>query len=151
MNNIIKIRELLDKYLEGVSSDIDEQQLREYFLSDNVADELRIYRSIFVYIDHERVNQSNTIIPAIPVQQNKSLKIKLIAAGIAACLVMAFILFREQQVPPTNSCTGTYVVINGICHDELYLVSKYVTETIDNVTKPIGDNVATSVLDFLDE
>ena len=151
MNNINKIRELIDKYFEGISSDIDEQQLREYFLSDDVDDEFKIYSSIFTYLSHERKNQSNTAIQPIPIRQNRRLKIQIAVAGIAACIVLAFILFRGQQTTPTDRCTGTYVMIDGICYDELHLVSKYVTETIDKVTKPIDGNVAASVLDFLDE
>jgi len=72
------------------------------------------------------------------------------AAAAVACLLTATYLVREFQPKPQALCEGTYVVINGICYDDLSLVRKYATEAIDMVTMPFGNGSAADALDFLD-
>ncbi len=157
MNHIPEIKELLEKYYEGESTDIDEQRLREYFTSENVAEELRPYRSIFAYLQHEKehpllpeersLEAAAIIEPAI---RPRPIKWWYAAAAMAACLLAAVFLTHEPAIDSDVPCTGTYVMINGVCYDDLSLVSKYATEAIDQVTQPFGDGSATDALDFLE-
>ena len=156
MNEVIEIKELLDRYYEGESSDADEQRLREYFTLGNVATELQPYRSIFACLQHER--ESTGAVISMQLLENQKSKIKnfakrwrYAAAAVAACLLIASILVHEYPSASKNECTGTYVVINGICYNDIALVKKYATETIDMVTQPFGDGSATKALDFLNE
>ena len=151
MNHLIEIKEQLNRYFEGNSSDADEQRLREYFTSGNVTEDLMPYRSIFACLHREKENPKEIICPVIPIQRNKRAKIWYAAAGIAAGLFIAAILHFDKHPSPTETCIGTYVIIDGICYNDLSLVSKYATETIDRVTKPLEGNAAVSALDFLDE
>jgi len=59
MNEHIEIKELLNRYYEGESTDADEQRLREYFTSNEVAAELQPYRSIFAYLQEQKSKIKN--------------------------------------------------------------------------------------------
>jgi len=142
MNEHIEIKELLNRYYEGESTDADEQRLREYFTSDEVAAELQPYRSIFAYLQEQKSKIKN--------RKSKIVNWWYAAAAAVAILLTATFLVREFPPKPKVLCEGTYVVINGICYDDLSLVRKYATETIDMVTKPFGDGSAADALDFLD-
>ena len=173
MNEIIEIKKMLDRYYEGESTDADEQRLHEYFASDRVVTELQPYRSIFAYLKREKDEQTvqerrhsaldaespknNSLIirrlrvkPAMTSSmQSRRVKWWYAAASVAACLLVATFFVREYQPKPQTLCTGTYVMVNGVCYDDLALVKKYATETIDMVTKPVGNGSATDALDFL--
>jgi len=153
MNDIIEIKELLDKYYEGESSDMDEQRLHEYFSSDRIAAELQPYRSIFAYLKHEKeefeVSDFKSDVSDLKPVISRSVKWWYAAAAVA-CLLTGTFFLREFRPAPKNLCTGTYVMINGICYDDLALVRKYATEAIDLVTQPFENSSAIEALDFLD-
>jgi hypothetical protein len=151
MNEIIEIKELLDRYYEGESTDADEQRLREYFTSDRVAAELQPYRSIFAYLKQERTSNDPVRFTLSIKNQQSKMKWWYAAATVAACLLVGTFIAREFQPAPQNLCTGTYVMVNGVCYNDLVLVRKYATETIDMVTMPFGNGSATDALDFLNE
>ena len=142
MNEHIEIKELLNRYYEGESTDADEQCLREYFSSDNVAAELQPYRSIFAYLQEQKSKSEN--------QKSKIINWWYAAAAAVACLLTATFLIHEFQPKPQALCEGTYVMINGVCYDDLSLVRKYATEAIDMVTQPFENGSAADALDFLD-
>jgi hypothetical protein len=152
MNNTLEIKELLNKYFAGESSDADEQRLREYFASEEVSDELQPYRSIFACLSREREMPKAVEYPVIPINRHHS-KIWYAAAGMAAALLFAGIFLPKQQPDfvQTGCNSGTYVIVNGVCYDDLQMVSKYAVETIDEVCNPAGFSKAAEVLDFLDE
>ena len=150
MNEHIEIKELLDRYYEGESTDAGEQRLREYFTSGNVADELQPYCSIFAYIQHEKQRPPEASVIILPAIQPRRMN-WWYAVSAAACLLFAVFFARQYQQTPQTACTGTYVMVNGVCYDDLALVRKYAAETIDQITKPFGDGSATDALDFLDE
>jgi len=150
MNEIVEIKELLDRYYEGESTDADEQRLREYFTSKEVSAELQPYRSIFACLQHEREHPSEQpAIISLPSIQSRRVKWWYAAASVAACGLVAIFTTREHQPATQNACVGTYVMINGICYDDLALVKKYATEAIDMVTQPFGSSI-TDALDFLE-
>jgi len=163
----MKIKELLDRYYEGETTDAEEQRLREYFTSDEVDDELQHYRSIFAYLKHEGERHSvftrHSALDAEPPKNSpqiiRRLRVKpamtrvkwwYAAAAAVACLLTTTYIIHEHQSKPQTLCVGTYVVVNGICYDDLSLVKKYAAETIDMVTQPFGDGSITKALDFLE-
>ena len=145
MNEHIEIKELLDRYYEGESTDADEQRLCEYFTSGKVADELLPYRSIFAYLKHKKEEAAIITLPATQLWRVKW----WYAAAAVACLFVATFLTREYQPTQQTLCTGTYVMVNGVCYDDLALVRKYATEAIDMITQPFESSVI-DALDFLD-
>ena len=149
MNEIFEIKKLLDRYYEGESTDADEQRLHEYFTSDNVAAELHSYRSIFSYLKHEKEHASEKRpVITLPVKQSRRIKWWYATAAAVACLLVATFFAREYQPAHQASCTGTYVMVNGVCYDDPALVRKYAIEAIDMVTQPLSSSV-TDALDFL--
>ncbi len=158
MNHTDRIKELLERYFEGTSTDADESQLREYFSSEHVDEELKVYRSIFAYLKREKGQPSepekNTlervaIIEAeIPLRPVKWWHI----ASVAAACLLAFIFFpREHQPALQTLCTGTYVMVDGVCYDDFSLIRKHATETIDQIIQPVGNDAAIDALNFLDD
>ena len=147
MNEHVEIKKLLDRYYEGETTDADEQRLREYFTSGEVAAEWQPYRAIFACLQHEREHFSEepatVVLPAI--QAHRVNWWYAVAAAVACLLVVTF-LAHEYQPATQTACVGTYVVINGICYDDLALVKKYATEAIDMITQPVGNSV-TDALD----
>ena len=148
MKEYIEIKKMLDRYYEGESTDDDELLLREYFSSDDVASNLQPYRSIFAYIRHEKEEPSRIFLPDVKRRWKKWL---YSTAAAAACLLAGTFLVHQHHQATKPQCIGTYVVVNGVCYDDLSLVRKYAAETIDMVTKPFGDGAATKALDFLNE
>lgn len=153
MNDIREIKALLEKYYEGESTNADECRLREYFASDAVAEELRAYRSLFAYPEYAKERLAGAPeCPIVPMNRDHRIKkLRYVAAGAAACLLATVFITREQHPVSEASCTGTYVMVNGVCYDDLSLVKYYAAEAIDQVTKPVGNGAATDALDFLDE
>ena len=150
MNKYIEIKELLNRYYEGETTDADEQRLREYFTSDEVDERLQPYSAIFAYLKHEKEHPAKeAAIITLPAIEQRRIKWRYVAAAAVACLLVATFLVREHQPAPQIACTGTYVMINGICYDDMALVRKYATEAIDMVTQPFGSSV-TDALDFLE-
>ena len=144
MNGSIEIKELLDRYYEGESTDADEQRLHEYFTSGNVAAELQPYCSIFAYLQHEKeypseeysLESAAIIEPAI---QPRRIKWWNIAA--AACLLAAIFLAREYHKPAKEAlCVGTYVMVNGVCYDDIAFVRKYAAEAIKMLVDTFDDS-----------
>ena len=154
MNEIIEIKELLDRYYEGESTDADEQRLYEYFTSGDVAVELQPYCSIFACLKHERDYPSREYaleLAAIIEPAIQPRRIKWWNVAAAACLLAAIFLAREYRKPAKQAlCVETYVVVNGVCYDDIALVRKYAAEAIDIITQPFGDGSAIDALDFLD-
>jgi len=149
MNEYIEIKELLDRYYEGETTDADEQRLREYFTSGEVAAGLQPYRTIFAYLKHEKEHPAEeAAIISLPAIQQRRVKWWYATAAAVAFLLVATYFVRENQPTPKTLCTGTYVMVNGVCYDDPALVRKYATETIDFVTQPFGSSV-TDALDFL--
>lgn len=48
------IKKLLEKYWEGESSIAEEQELKNYFNGDNIADELKEFQPLFAYLKKEK-------------------------------------------------------------------------------------------------
>jgi len=105
------IDNLLDKYWEGETSIEDEQVLKKYFLSSDVAEQHAAFRDLFVYFDHESKvkyptqNQSNT-----PESETtfkvRSLSIKKYIYAAAAIFLLAiysvFVINNLKNEPQTK-------------------------------------------------
>jgi len=122
---------------------------------------LQPYRSIFAYLQNEKVSTETTSV-LLSIKNQKSLvqskceakiasysKWRYAAAAAVACLLLGTFFVHEYR-PMPQTCTGTYIMINGICYNDLSLVKKYATETIDMVTNPISDGTATDAFNFLE-
>ncbi|MDR1672745.1 MAG: hypothetical protein LBS09_04695 [Bacteroidales bacterium] len=144
MNQADDIKKLLERYFEGTSSDEDEQRLRTYFISAHVADEWQPYRPIFECIARKRRERET------PVRQMSHYGKYWVWTAAAACIALAVWLpsrFAQRQQPVT--CTGTFVMVDGHCSNDLELVKKYAILTLDRMSEPSEEQY--DPLDFLDD
>lgn len=109
------MNELLHKYWEGRSSLEEEQQLRDYFNSDEVATEHEVYRSIFNTFEEEHATEMNLDFDAFakvtpeekPVDRSKIKVLKglAIAAGFAIIMALGSNYMDKTDAQPD---LGTY-------------------------------------------
>ncbi|MDR2036719.1 MAG: hypothetical protein LBQ60_02220 [Bacteroidales bacterium] len=143
-----EIKGLLEKYYEGISTDEDEQFLYVYFSSDEIAEEFEAYRSIFIYLKQKRSIKDDRQLPVYIPSFKKRIIRYIIPGAAAACILLAAGLYLNQKHEDV-SCSGTFVMIDGVCSDDLSLVKKYTIQTIDRITSPTEK--VYDPLDFLDE
>ena len=96
---LIKVETLLEKYLEATTSIDEEEELRSYFSTQNVAPHLEQYKAIFCfYIQAKQEKSSKKIVL-------KSKKSKTIWYSVAATIVVFFgigtffIMNRNMPIP----------------------------------------------------
>jgi len=106
-----KIKLLLTKYFNAETSLQEEELLKNYFRSGNVAAEFEQYRVLFQVFDDEKEQQyptSNGVQHELKVHRKKRFSVQLISlSGIAATILLAVWLFRST---PANN---DYVVLHG--------------------------------------
>ena len=129
MNNI---DELLEKYFEGQTSSEEEAVIRRFFVSDDIPENLAIYKPLFAYFDEEikktDVANDNNIQSENKngrrIENDKKLAPKnrryiLWLSGAAACAaILTGIFFNESQ---SKRCPGEgdYVIIDGRCYTDI--------------------------------
>ena len=98
-----KIENLLDKYFDGETSIAEENQLKEYFSSGEVAQHLEQYVPMFCYFTHSQQEKS---VRQIPLQSKKRNVAWLsVAASVVVMFGIAtFAYFNQQQ----QQDLGTY-------------------------------------------
>lgn len=104
-----KIENILEKYFQGETTIAEENQLKEYFSSPNVAQHLEQYKSMFGYFS--QVKQQNTT-QEIPLQTKKRNVAWLSIAASAVVLlgIGTFYFVSEETATPVvaQSELGTY-------------------------------------------
>jgi hypothetical protein len=104
-----KIENILEKYFQGETTIAEENQLKEYFSSPNVAQHLEQYKPMFGYFS--QVKQQKTT-QEIPLQTKKRNVAWLsIAASIVVLLGIGTFYFASQKTTPpvvAQSELGTY-------------------------------------------
>ena len=104
-----KIEDILEKYFQGETSIAEENQLKEYFASSNVAQHLEQYKPMFGYFSQVKEQKSTQ---EIPLKTNKRNVAWLsIAASVVVLLsVGTYFYVSEKTTPPVvaQSELGTY-------------------------------------------
>ena len=111
-----KINEILDLYFAGETSIEQEQELKQYFASQNIENEHKAYRQLFETFATEKQEKYPENMPKMRSKplRKRSVVISIISA--AACVLFMLTVFPSQV-------EENYVVINGkrIYDDELVL------------------------------
>ncbi|MDR0363945.1 MAG: hypothetical protein LBH92_02870 [Bacteroidales bacterium] len=148
MNQCEDIKLLLEKYFEGNTSLSEEESLRNYFMSDMVADNLLKYKPIFVFFAESRENNAIEYSAehiAIPVNRKRVIIRAL--TTVAACgliLLGIFLLPKGQNTAiPDLSCSGTYIMIEGECFNDPDLVFLHAEQTLNDLSL-LFENFSTS-------
>ncbi|WP_452227068.1 hypothetical protein [Lacinutrix cladophorae] len=81
------IEELIEKYDNGETSLIEEQQLKNYFKQETVAPHLEMYKPMFAYFS---VSQEEQFTKDVPLKTNKNNLYKWISVAAVAVLMLGF-------------------------------------------------------------
>lgn len=103
-----KIENILEKYFQGETTIAEENQLKEYFSSSDVAQHLEQYRPIFGYFSQVKQQKSTQEIPLKTKKRNVAWL--SIAASVVVLLGIGTYYFAGEKTTPVvaQSKLGTY-------------------------------------------
>lgn len=122
----INVKELLDKYFEGLTSTEEERQLRRLFIEGNVPEELIVYRSLFICLDEE----SRKCKP-VKLVGARRFRMRYVWSTIAASvlIVLGIAGYNSFIRQDTN-----YVIINGEKYNDCRIAKQQAKEALDAVS-----------------
>ena len=162
MNDEIKrIQNLLDKYMDGATSNEEEATLRKYFEEhgNDIPEEWESYRALFSYIGFEQMNLSQILKEEekeiekediledeeknIPKKEEKkeeasrSRWLKYFGTSVAAAAIIAFLIVGIQKIAqPQSEC---YAVIDGKVYTDQEFVHHEALDALDDVSADSED------------
>jgi len=101
-----RIEQLVEKYFEGETSIAEENELKVYFSSSDVAQHLKQYQSIFGYFNQAKAEQFKVKIPLH--SKKRSLTWLSIAASVVVLFGVGTFMYMNSTETPTPSEYGTY-------------------------------------------
>ncbi|MFC4479603.1 hypothetical protein [Flavobacterium chungangensis] len=105
-----KIEDILEKYFQGETSIAEENQLKEYFSSPNVAQHLEQYKPMFGYFSQAKEQKSTYEIPL----QSKKRNVAWLSIAASAVVLLGigtyFFMSEQKETTAVASQTelGTY-------------------------------------------
>ena len=162
MNDEIKrIQNLLDKYMDGATSNEEEATLRKYFEEhgNDIPEEWESYRALFSYIGFEQMNLSQILKEEekeiekediledeeknIPKKEGKkeeasrSICLKYFGTSVAAAVIIAFLIVGIQKIAqPQPEC---YAVIDGKVYTDQEFVHNEALDALEDVSADSED------------
>ena len=162
MNDEIKrIQNLLDKYMDGATSNEEEATLRKYFEehANDIPEEWESYRALFGYIGFEQMNLSQILKEEekeiekediledeeknIPKKEEKkeeasrSRWLKYFGTSVAAAAIIAFLIVGIQKIAePQPEC---YAVIDGKVYTDQEFVHNEALDALEDVSADSED------------
>ena len=103
---LTKIENLIEKYFEAETSSADEQVLRDYFSSPNVAQHLQQYQSVFEYFKQAKNEQFTANVPLQTKKRN--VKWLSIAASVTILFGVATFIMLNNQAVKVSGEYGSY-------------------------------------------
>ncbi len=101
-----RIEYLLEKYFEAETSIAEEQELKDYFISPNVAPPQKQYKPLFGYAVQAKKEQFYATIP-LNTLKRKGLVWLSVAASVAVLLGVGLFTFNDFNQPKSEDY-GTY-------------------------------------------
>lgn len=164
MNDEIKrIQNLLDKYMDGATSNEEEATLRKYFEEhgNDIPEEWESYRALFSYIGFEQMNLSQNLkeeeteedfekedIAKEDIEKKEEERIskkkasrsrwlKYFGTSVAAAAIIAFLIVGIQKIAqPQPEC---YAVIDGKVYTDQEFVHHEALDALDDVSADSED------------
>lgn len=156
MNDEIKrIQNLLDKYMDGATSNEEEATLRKYFEehANDIPEEWESYRALFSYIGFEQMNLSQILKEEekeedfekkdiekeeIPKKKaSRSRWLKYFGTSVAAAAIIAFLIVGIQKIiQPQPEC---YAVIDGKVYTDQEFVHNEALDALEDVSADSED------------
>ena len=164
MNDEIKrIQNLLDKYMDGATSNEEEATLRKYFEehANDIPEEWESYRALFGYIGFEQMNLSQILKEEekkedfekkdiakeniekkeegeiLKKEASRSRWLKYLSTSVAAAAIIAFLIVGIQKIPqPQPEC---YAVIDGRVYTDQEFVHNEALDALEDVSADSED------------
>ena len=145
MNDEIKrIQNLLDKYMDGATSNGEEATLRKYFEehANEIPEEWESYRALFSYIGFEQMNLSQILKEEEEKEIDKkeashSRWLKYFGTSVAAAAIIAFLIVGIQKIAqPQPEC---YAVIDGKVYTDQEFVHNEALDALEDVSADSED------------
>ena len=157
MNDEIKrIQNLLDKYMDGATSNEEEATLRKYFEEhgNDIPEEWESYRALFSYIGFEQMNLSQILKgeeekeedfekkdiekEEIPKKEaSHSRWLKYLSTSVAAAAIIAFLIVGIQKI--AHNQPECYAVIDGKVYTDQEFVHNEALDALDDVSADSED------------
>ncbi len=160
-NEFKTIQNLLDKYMDGATSNKEEATLRKYFEEhgNDIPEEWESYRALFGYIGFEQMNLSQILKEEekeiekedileyeeknIPKKEEKkeeasrSRWLKYFGTSVAAAAIIAFLIVGIQKIAqPQPEC---YAVIDGKVYTDQEFVHNEALDALEDVSADSED------------
>lgn len=144
MNDEIKrIQNLLDKYMDGTTSNEEEATLRKYFEEhgNDIPEEWESYRALFSYIGFEQMNLSQILKEEEKEidkkEASRSRWLKYFGTSVAAAAIIAFLIVGIQKIAqPQPEC---YAVIDGKVYTDQEFVHNEALDALEDVSADSED------------
>ena len=156
-DEINRIQNLLDKYMDGATSNEEEATLRKYFEEhgNDIPEEWESYRALFSYIGFEQMNLSQILkeeeekeIEKEDIEKKEEERIskkeasrsrwlKYFGTSVAAAAIIAFLIVGIQKIAqPQPEC---YAVIDGKVYTDQEFVHNEALDALDDVSADSED------------
>ena len=143
-NEFKTIQDLLDKYMDGATSNEEEATLRKYFEehANDIPEEWESYRALFSYIGFEQMNLSQNLKEEEEKEIDKkeafrSRWLKYFGTSVAAAAIIAFMLVGIQKIAqPQPEC---YAVIDGKVYTDQEFVHHEALDALEDVSADSED------------
>ena len=163
INEFKTIQDLLDKYMDGATSNEEEATLRKYFEEhgNDIPEEWESYRALFSYIGFEQMNLSRNLKEKeteeeiekediledeeknIPKKEGKKEEashnrwLKYFGTSVAAAAIIAFLIVGIQKIAqPQPEC---YAVIDGKVYTDQEFVHNEALDALEDVSADSED------------
>lgn len=130
MDNEKQISQLLDKYLDGGTTQAEEAALREYFATRgaDIPEEWRPYKALFAYIDGERREAA----PSARHRGRTAMRIVRIAIA-AAAIILALVTITPRARP------DNFAIIDGKVYRDRHTVEQEALKALEMVSYDSDD------------
>lgn len=143
-NEFKTIQNLLDKYMDGATSNEEEATLRKYFEehANDIPEEWESYRALFSYIGFEQMNLSRNLKEKEEKEIDKkeasrSRWLKYFGTSVAAAAIIAFLIVGIQKIAqPQPEC---YAVIDGKVYTDQEFVHNEALDALEDVSADSED------------
>ena len=163
INEFKTIQDLLDKYMDGATSNEEEATLRKYFEehANDIPEEWESYRALFSYIGFEQMNLSQILKEEekkedfekkdiakeniekkeegeiLKKEASRSRWLKYFGTSVAAAAIIAFLIVGIQKIAqPQPEC---YAVIDGKVYTDQEFVHHEALDALEDVTADSED------------
>lgn len=131
------IEALVEKFLEGRTSNSEERELYNWFATHDVPEEWSELKEMFAWyvagMPEAEATEEQDLTPVATYHPRRSMVLRLGSWSVAAAvaIVLGIVLWPEAETTPalTNIYEGSYVVENGIRNDDI----DYIHEDIEAV------------------